>query len=184
MVLGKVSCNKILFCTVRNKRTIDGLITTLGVKDHILARVMPNQVINMSIACLLPTMVFNKLEAEADYFLIHDLRDQLRKKRYLDAVKTVVEAKVLPAYGIEGRWNQKRYDANEIQKIYEVNEVQSFLGSYSRVKRYRSPCEIHTKNDAPVRGCCSCEELIRAHGPQYDDPLKQLTLVTMYKSSV
>lgn len=33
----------------------------------------------------------NKLEAEADYFLLHDLRDWLREKRYLDAVKTTIE---------------------------------------------------------------------------------------------
>ncbi|PVH91663.1 hypothetical protein DM02DRAFT_467878, partial [Periconia macrospinosa] len=39
--------------------------------------------------------LYNKLEAEADYFLLHDLRDWLRKKRYLDAVKTIIEVKAL-----------------------------------------------------------------------------------------
>lgn len=121
--------------------------------------------------------LYNKLEAEADYFLLHDLRDWIRKKRYLDAVKTVVEVKVLPEHETEDRWNQKRYEVDKIQKRYEVNEVQSFFGSYSGEKQYRSPCEIHTESDHPIRGCGSCAVLIQAHGPKYDDPPKKLTLV-------
>src|SRR5690349_14829512 len=30
--------------------------------------------------------LYNRLEAEADYFLLHDLRDWLRNKSYLDAI--------------------------------------------------------------------------------------------------
>ena len=107
--------------------------------------------------------LYNKLEAEADYFLLHDLRDWLRKKRYLDAVKTIIEVKVLSEHQLD----QTRYAADI--------EVQSFFGSYTGEKRYRSPCAIHTDN---IRGCSSCAELIRAHGPAYDDPPKKLTLVT------
>ncbi|KAH8710027.1 hypothetical protein GQ44DRAFT_588767, partial [Phaeosphaeriaceae sp. PMI808] len=39
--------------------------------------------------------LYKKLEVEADYFLLHDLRDWIRKKRYLDAVKTIIEVKAL-----------------------------------------------------------------------------------------
>ncbi|KAF2875927.1 hypothetical protein BDV95DRAFT_469965, partial [Massariosphaeria phaeospora] len=35
--------------------------------------------------------LYTKLEAEADYFLLHDLRDWIRTKRYLGAVKTVTD---------------------------------------------------------------------------------------------
>ncbi|EUC27304.1 hypothetical protein COCCADRAFT_67216, partial [Bipolaris zeicola 26-R-13] len=37
--------------------------------------------------------LYNKLEAEAGHFLLHGLRDWLQEKRYLDAIKTVVEVK-------------------------------------------------------------------------------------------
>ncbi|KAF1936435.1 hypothetical protein EJ02DRAFT_459523 [Clathrospora elynae] len=43
-------------------------------------------------------VLYNKLEAEADHFLFHDLRDWIGKKLYLDAVKTVIEVKVLSEY--------------------------------------------------------------------------------------
>jgi hypothetical protein len=114
--------------------------------------------------------LYNKIEAEADYFLLHDLRDWLRKKRYLDAVKTTIEVKALSEKQLEDDRNQTRDEADI--------EVQGFFGSYSGEKRYRSPCAIHPMNREPVRGCRSCEGLIQAHGPQYDDPPKRLTLVT------
>lgn len=114
--------------------------------------------------------LYNKLETEADYFLLHDLRDWIGKKRYLDAVKTIIEVKALSKRELEDGQNHTRCEADI--------EVQSFFGSYSGERRYRSPCEIHTRNQEPVRGCHSCEGLIRAHGPQYDDPPKSLTLVT------
>jgi hypothetical protein len=111
--------------------------------------------------------LYNKLEAEADYFLLHDLRDWLRKKRYLNAVKTIIEVKALSEHQLEDGRNQTRCEADI--------EVQSFFGSYSGEKRYRSPCVIHREY---VRGCASCLQLIQVHGPQYDDPPKRLTLVT------
>jgi hypothetical protein len=114
--------------------------------------------------------LYNKLEAEADYFLLHDLRDWLRKKRYLDAVKTVIEVKALSEHELKDDRNQTRCEADI--------EVQSFFGSYTGERRYISPCEVHRITDEPIRGCSSCEVLIRAHGPQYDDPPKRLTLVT------
>lgn len=76
--------------------------------------------------------LYNKLEAEADYFFLHDLRDWLRKKRYLDAVKTIIEVKALSEHQLEDGRNQTRCEAD--------TEVQSFFGSYSGETRYRSPC--------------------------------------------
>jgi predicted house-cleaning noncanonical NTP pyrophosphatase (MazG superfamily) len=114
--------------------------------------------------------LYNKLEAEADYFLLHDLRDWVQQKRYLDAVKTIIEVKALSEHQLEDRRNQTRCEADI--------EVQSFFGSYSGEKRYRSPCAIHWKNWENVRGCGSCAQLMQAHGPQYDDPPKRLTIVT------
>jgi len=113
--------------------------------------------------------LYNKLEAEVDYFLIHDLRDWLREKRYLDAVKITVEVKALSEYQLEDSQNQARCGADI--------EIQSFFGSYSGKKRYRSPCVFDPENTKPIRGCGDCAQLMEAHGPQYDDPPKRLTLV-------
>jgi hypothetical protein len=110
--------------------------------------------------------LYNKLEAEADYFLLHDLRDWLREKRYLDAVKTIVEVKALSEHEV-------------IDRNYPICgpdiEVQSYFGSYTGEKRYRSPC---AHREGYVFDCRLCSELVQAHGPQYDDPPKRLTLVT------
>jgi hypothetical protein len=117
--------------------------------------------------------LYNRLEAEADYFLLHDLRDWIRKKRYLDAVRTVIEVTALSEHQIEdGR------SSTWVTKCDADTELHSFFGGYSGEKRYRSPCEIHPTHDKPVWGCGSCEDLMQAHGPQYDDPPKKLTLVT------
>ena len=63
-----------------------------------------------------------------------------------------------------------------VTKCDADTEVRSYFGAYSGERRYRNPCETHT-DDKPVRGCDFCEELLRAHGPQYDDAQKKLTLV-------
>ncbi|KAF2844389.1 hypothetical protein T440DRAFT_410312, partial [Plenodomus tracheiphilus IPT5] len=36
-------------------------------------------------------VLYNKLEAEADFFLLHDLQDWIRQERYKDAFTTIVE---------------------------------------------------------------------------------------------
>ncbi|KAF1829515.1 hypothetical protein BDW02DRAFT_634380 [Decorospora gaudefroyi] len=69
--------------------------------------------------------LYNKLEAEADYFLLHDLRDWLREKRYVDAVKIVVDVMVFSESDLSD-WRFRRQDADI--------EVQSFLDAYSGVK--------------------------------------------------
>ena len=113
--------------------------------------------------------LYNKLESEADYFLLHDLRDWLRNKSYLDAVKIVVETMALSEHELEEHGKKRSYAADV--------EVQCFYGSYSGARRYRNPCEVHTEAYDPVRRCKSCRDIIRACGPQYDDPAKKLTLV-------
>lgn len=112
--------------------------------------------------------LYNKLEVEANYFLLHDLRDWIRKKRYLNAVKTVIEVKVLSEYELNDSRNQRRCDVDI--------EIQSFYGSYSGEKRFRNSCATHKENEN-IRGCNSCEELMRTFGPYYDDPPKRLIVV-------
>jgi hypothetical protein len=112
--------------------------------------------------------LYTKLEAEADYFLLHDLRDWIQKKLYLDAVKTVLEVEVLSEYELRDGRNQRRCDADI--------EIQSFYGSYSGQKLFRNSCATH-KDNGNIRGCSDCAELMRAFGPHYDDPPKTLTLV-------
>jgi hypothetical protein len=38
------------------------------------------------------------------------------------------------------------------------SEADYFHGSYSVVKRYRNPCEVHTEAHDPVRRCKSCRK--------------------------
>lgn len=113
--------------------------------------------------------LYNKLEVEADYFLLHDLRDWIKKKRYLDAVKTVIEVKVLSERELNDRQNKRRCSADI--------EIQTFHGSYSGEKQFRNSCSTHTYL-GNKRSCDSCEELMRSFGPHYDDPPKKLTIVT------
>jgi hypothetical protein len=112
--------------------------------------------------------LYNRLEAEADYFLLHDLRDWLRKKRYLDAVKITFEAKSLSEYQLQDGRNQRRCEADI--------EVQSFFGHYLGNKSRCCPRGVHGEY---AKDCdyTECAEIIQAHGPQYDDPPKRLTLV-------
>jgi hypothetical protein len=113
--------------------------------------------------------LYNRLEAEADYFLLHDLHDLhdwIRRTRYLDAVQTVVEVKVLSES--EAR-NHKQLGVNM--------EVQTHHGSYSGTKRFRNPCPHHIDNRI-IRGCHYCEDLISKFEPHYDDAEKKLTVVT------
>jgi hypothetical protein len=114
--------------------------------------------------------LYNKLEAEADYFGLDDLHDWLRGKRYVDAVKTVVEVTVLSEQQIGNLVNQPRSGADM--------EVQSYFGSYSDARKSRNTCAYHRDVTKPTTACLDCAEIIRAHGPQYDDPEKKLTLVT------
>jgi hypothetical protein len=113
--------------------------------------------------------LYIRLEAEADYFLLHDLRDWIRKKRYLDAVRTVVGTKILSGAKVKDPQNLRNYEANV--------DIRSFLDSYTGERSYRNPCVRHDDRGEPVRGCRLCEELLHTHGPQYNSPSKELTLV-------
>jgi hypothetical protein len=112
--------------------------------------------------------LYNKLEEEADYFLLHDLRDWIKETRYLDAVRTLVEIQALSEDEIITGKYQNR--------VYVDGEVQSHFGSYSGEKRVRNACTIHSGREI-VRGCRLCDELLRAFGPQYDEPQRKLTVV-------
>ncbi|KAH8803634.1 hypothetical protein F5884DRAFT_837419 [Xylogone sp. PMI_703] len=112
-------------------------------------------------------VLYNKLEAEADYFLLHDLRDWIREKCYLEAVKVVVEVKVMPEKIMKNCW---------IAGVGDVLEVQNIFGSYSEQKRFMCPRQLH-ENYRQCERDGWCEKVVMAHGQQYDDPPKRLTLV-------
>ena len=114
-------------------------------------------------------VLYNKLEVEADYFLLHDLRDWIKEKCYLEAVKMVIEVKAISEHEFGARRDRSPYDRD--------TELQIFFGSYSGEKRFRNPCAIHS-DDRNIRGCRSCDELMRAFGPHYDDPQNRLTIVS------
>jgi hypothetical protein len=118
--------------------------------------------------------LYNNIEAEADFFLLHDLRDWVRRKRYHHAVKTVVEVRVMAEdeatnVGVLGS-NRDGYR--------EHVEVQSFFGSYSGERRVRSPCALHAEDSRGyVKGCGGCEALGSEYGVQFDEAQKKLTMV-------
>jgi hypothetical protein len=114
-------------------------------------------------------VLYNRLEEDADYFLLHDLRDWIKKKRYLDAVRTIVEVQTLS----ENESTTGKYR----NRLYVDGDIRSFFGSYSGERRFRNPCMRHTDRDI-VRGCLDCERSVREFGPHYDDPQKRLTVVT------
>jgi hypothetical protein len=110
-------------------------------------------------------VLYNKVEAEADFFLLHGLRDWISKKRYEEAVKTIVEVRVLEEY-------QKRV-LDDGKSLGDLVEVNSFLGSYSGKRRLRYACSLHS--GWYYNGCESCQKLGGA--TQSDEPDKKLTLV-------
>lgn len=110
--------------------------------------------------------LYNALEAEADYFLLHDLRDWIQNRSYLRAVQTIIEANALSEYDFSNLWKTGRYEGDV--------EVRSYFGAYSGEKCFRCPCGEH---HAHGRDRGNCEQLLKAHGPQYDDPSQKLTIV-------
>jgi hypothetical protein len=75
-------------------------------------------------------VLYNKVEAEADFFLLHGLRDWISKKRYEEAVKTIVEVRV---------WDERSQRVlNGGESLGDLVEVNSFLGSYSGERRIKS----------------------------------------------
>jgi hypothetical protein len=110
---------------------------------------------------------YNNLEAEADYLLLHDLRDWIRQKRYIDAVHITFETKALSEYEL--------YDRNS-KRLHSDVEVQNFLGSYSGERRYCCPLGIHSED---TRRCSDkCMDVTRAHGSHFHDLAKKLTVMT------
>ncbi|KAH9873080.1 hypothetical protein J1614_005477 [Plenodomus biglobosus] len=98
--------------------------------------------------------LYNNLEAEADHFLLHDLRNWLRKKRYLDAVKTILELRVSATIM---RFHPKNYLLSKLhQSVHAVeSRVERAIGKHTFTKevkkRKRSelcPEEIRTGDEA------------------------------------
>jgi hypothetical protein len=117
-------------------------------------------------------VLYNKLEAEADFFLLHNLRDWIRQERYKDAVKTVVEVKKIsePLY------------SNGSTEWMEVDDIQWCFDSFRGEKKYRCPLGVHGSKAWDCAcfdklGDSKCAELDKLHGPQYDDPEKYAIIV-------
>jgi hypothetical protein len=113
-------------------------------------------------------VLYNKVEAEADFFLLHELRDWIKEKKYKKAVKTVVEVMVLKETDLEA-FNMRGFIGTG-----DHVEITSFFGSYSGERRCRTACIHHNMYR---RGCDSCQELVEKRGAQYDEPNKGLTLM-------
>lgn len=116
-------------------------------------------------------VLYSRLEAEADFFLLHDLRDWIRQERYKDAVKTVVEVKKIsePSYGkTTTEWT-------------EVDGVEWYFDSFKNVKTYHCPLDEHGPRawDCSVDkyGNSKCAELNKLQRPQYESPEKHVIVV-------
>lgn len=72
--------------------------------------------------------LYRKIEAQADFFLLWDLRDWIRSKRYIDAIKAHMDMK---------RLNHRNFDdlSNRTTTSSDL-QVQWFFGSYSGVKEF------------------------------------------------
>jgi hypothetical protein len=68
-------------------------------------------------------VLYSKVMAEADFFMLEDLQDWIRKERYRDAVEVRLEMQMRGAR--QDQWQYPRYDANEPQGTQEgnVNEM-------------------------------------------------------------
>lgn len=124
--------------------------------------------------------LYNKLEAEANYYLLQDLSSWIREGRYKDAVKTVIEIKKFPEPPPNG----------EVKEWKEVQDTQWFFDFFKDQKTYRCPLDMH---DPASRNCGSrheysrCAELDKLHGPQYEGPDKYVVVLvkrTVFDDSV
>jgi hypothetical protein len=114
-------------------------------------------------------VLYNKVETEASHFRLYDLRDWIRNKRYLDAVKTVTEVRELSEHELDDPRNQIRCDSDV--------EVHIFLGPYSGEEWMCDVCALHEDIGA-VYVCETCGDLTRGSGAEDDDLPKRLTIVT------
>jgi hypothetical protein len=109
--------------------------------------------------------LYNKVEVEADFFLLHGLRDWVSGAKYKEAVRPELEVKVLSGP-----------DRNVWIGGGGANvEVTSFFGAYNGNRRPVFACPLHGPQYAT--NCTHCKELVGKHGAQYAEPEKQLTLV-------
>jgi hypothetical protein len=126
-------------------------------------------------------VLYNRLEAGADFFLLHDLRDWVRQERYKDAVKTVVEVRKTP----------EPPSSSQSMQWTEVDDMQLYFDSFKGEKMYRCPRDMHGPKawDCGINkfGDGKCAELDRLHGAQYNSPEKYVVIVverTVFDGSV
>jgi hypothetical protein len=110
--------------------------------------------------------LYTKLEAEADYFLLHDLRDWIRNQHYEEAVKTVVD---VIHHHDEG--------SRKLEYTDKV-DIQSYFGPSEEGKQLLMKCGYHLNNTRAVSASCGdCAKLLTDHGPHFSTPRSNLTTV-------
>jgi hypothetical protein len=117
-------------------------------------------------------VLYNKLKAEADFFLLHNLQDWIRQEQYKDAVKTVVEVKKI----------LELLYSNRLTEWTEVDDIQWCFNSFRGEKKYCCPLGVHSSK-AWDCSCfdkfrdLKCAELNKLHSPQYNNLEKYATIV-------
>lgn len=105
-------------------------------------------------------VLYSKLEAEADYFLLEDLRDWIRRSGFQEAIKIWVTVTNL----------------SDISKttIAANADVETFFGTYLGLNR-RSLCGRHPSSYSPT--CSFCEKSLRSNGDLCSELPKELIMV-------
>ena len=98
--------------------------------------------------------MYNKLAAEADYFLLHDLRDWIRAGTFTDAIKTNIIVQTQTLWPERSPDPEDRYDSNT--NTVEVVHIRSQLVDAKVPKRYFCPSgfeDHYHRYDCDVIGC-------------------------------
>jgi hypothetical protein len=105
-------------------------------------------------------VLYDKLAAEADIFLLHDLRDWIRQRRYLGAIRTDQKITKQPLLNFSNTYNSLQGDA----------VIENFYGDAGGSGPYRCPRGLH---DGCPSACWSdCHKERGTSGAQFDAPHK------------
>ncbi|ORY16947.1 hypothetical protein BCR34DRAFT_556293 [Clohesyomyces aquaticus] len=107
--------------------------------------------------------LYNKLQAEADYYLVHDLRDWIQEKRYLEAVKTVTSVRNVSTSS----------STTEVEEGTGNVSIQTYIGPLHR-GRYLCPL-AEKMHDEPWRCTESCRKARGTNPPHFEKKPGELT---------
>jgi hypothetical protein len=107
-------------------------------------------------------VLYSKLAVEADFFLLHDLRDWIRKGRYLGAIRTDLRITKEPLLYFSGTCNT----------LQGHPVIENFYGDTGGSGPYRCPLGRH---DGYPSSCHSnCHKERGTSGAQFDAPQKHI----------